>query len=206
MNLISNDCAGGFVYKFCNLEFNNPFIWMRLQENDFYYTIKNYEKINFNNFEIDKSFIDERPHNKMDIFKLKIDDKIEIHYTHYHFSAKDNKIRIVPPEIFYNKIWEYVVEKYTKRTKRMLELNEKPIFFVNFPRRKYTKNMRNKLLSENFKYKLIIITENEEDLKYANDDKLILIDKVDISSMEALPNKVVERHLDKIKEFINADN
>lgn len=203
MNLISEDCHGGFVYEELKEQFTNPFIWCYITKDDMYYLIKHYNEINFNDYEISKSFVRNRPKNKMDIFKIRVNNKIDIHYTHYHFK-EDAKVRIVKkPDVYWNKIWEYVVEKYEIRLKRM---TENPVFLINFSRQEYNKLIREKYLKEEFNYKLIIITENEEELKYANEKKMIILDKTEHLSMDGLPDKYVKRNIDKIKEFINADN
>lgn len=203
MNLISEDCHGAFTYEEMGEQFANPFMWSYITKNDMYYLIKHYDEINFQNYEIAKSFVRNRPKDKMDIFRIHIDDKIDIHYSHYHFSKNDNKIRIQKPEVYWNKIWEYVVEKYEKRLKRM---KDKPIFFVNFARQEYNEENRRRLLTEDFKYKIIIITENEDELKYITEKKMIIVDKTEPLSMDGLPNRYVKRNIDKIKNFINADN
>ena len=111
MNLISEDCHGGFAYVELNEQFSNPFIWNYITKDDMYYLVKNYDKINFKHYELSKSFVRNRPRNKMDIFKIRVDGKIDIHYTHYHFSKKDATVRIKKPDVYYNKIWEYVLKK-----------------------------------------------------------------------------------------------
>lgn len=65
MNIISNNCLGGFFYKFNNIQFNNPFIWSAILTDSMYYLIKNYDTINFNNFELTKSEFN-NTQNKLD--------------------------------------------------------------------------------------------------------------------------------------------
>lgn len=123
MNLISNTCTGALIYRdYLKKPYNNPFCWNFIESDDFYNLIINYENINFNNFELIK-----KDNWK---FYIKIDNLITIYYAHYKFNKNYNTITTIKDDVYYNKIWEYIIEKYKIRTKRMLELNEPPIFIV----------------------------------------------------------------------------
>lgn len=123
MNLISQNCLTGDLnrYYFHN-EYQNPFVWTVISFNDMYKLINEWDNINFLNYTLVK--------DKNWNFSIVIDNKIKIQYVHYKFSPQDNKPRKVGVDIYYNKIWEYIVEKYEKRIKRMLEKNQKPIFCI----------------------------------------------------------------------------
>lgn len=55
MNLICNSCVGGFIYKNeLKSQFKNPFIWNIIDFNSMLYLVKNYENVNFNNYELIK--------------------------------------------------------------------------------------------------------------------------------------------------------
>ena len=49
-NIIANNCIGGFLYKFSNKQFPNPFIWTSMYFEDFLFLIQNYDKINFDDY------------------------------------------------------------------------------------------------------------------------------------------------------------
>ena len=139
MNLISNTCTGVLVYKdYLKIEYNNPFCWNFIDDINYYNLIKNFEKLNFNNYELIKT--------EDWKFYIKIDNLVTIYYPHYKFSKDYNKITTINDDIYYNKIWEYIVEKYEIRTKRMLQLNENPIFIVGSSNigQLYTLNQLNK--------------------------------------------------------------
>ena len=123
MNIIANSCCGGHLYKsLFKQPFQNPFIWNIIDFNSMLYLIKNYDKINFNNYELIKD-------NKWN-FKIIIDNHIIIQYVHYKFNEKCNKPIRKGMDVFYNKIWEYIVEKYEDRKNRMIRNKESPIFIL----------------------------------------------------------------------------
>jgi hypothetical protein len=103
-------------------KFDNPFMWGLIDFNSMYYMIQNFENINFKNFELLKD-------NNWN-FSLKIDDKIIIKYIHYKFDPKATKIIKKDFDVFYNKIWEYIIQKYEERLERMLNIKEEPIFIL----------------------------------------------------------------------------
>ena len=121
MNIICNSCAGGHIYKSCfNTRFQNPFIWNLIDFNSMLYMIQHYEKINFKDYELIK---DENWN-----FSIIIDKSVKIKYVHYHFNKNYKMITKKGMEVYYNKIWEYIVQKYEDRISRMLANKDKPIF------------------------------------------------------------------------------
>ena len=126
MNIICNSCVGGFIYKNeLKCSFKTPFIWNIIDFNSMYYMTKNYDQINFENYELTK--------DKNWNFSLIIDKKIKIQYVHYKFNAKCNKPITKYIDVYYNKIWEFIVNKYESRLARMKAENSKPIFiFANW--------------------------------------------------------------------------
>ena len=126
MNIIANSCVGGFIYKNeLKCSFKNPFIWNIIDFNSMFYLVKNYENVNFNNYELIKD-------NKWN-FNLIIDKHITIQYVHYKFDPKANKPYVKYIDYYSNKVWEYIVEKYEERMKRMLLENSTPTFiFANW--------------------------------------------------------------------------
>lgn len=102
MNIISNNCLGGHLYRdFLNSEFENPFAWTVIDFNSMLYLVNNWYDINFKNYELVK---DEKWN-----FSIIIDNNVKIQYVHYKFSPKATTITQTKPstDIFYNKIWEY---------------------------------------------------------------------------------------------------
>lgn len=126
MNIICNSCIGGFIYKNeLKTSFKNPFIWNIIDFNSMYYMVKNFNQINFNNYELIK--------DKKWNFSIVIDGKVKIQYVHYKFDSKSNKPITKYIDVYYNKIWEFIIEKYESRLKRMKEENSNPLFlFANW--------------------------------------------------------------------------
>lgn len=132
MNIIANSCVGGFIYKNeLKCPFKNPFIWNIIDFNSMVYLIKNFEKINFKNYELKK--------DKNWNFSIVIDGHVTVQYVHYKFDPKAEKPYIKYIDLYSNRIWEIIVKKYEERTERMLNLHEKPIFlFANWFDKKET--------------------------------------------------------------------
>jgi len=190
MNIISNDCTGGTIYKeLLKDEYKNPFIWSRIFAENFLCLVKNYEKINFNNVDIFKRSKDFEIKND---FYLKIDNLFEVNYRHYFYSNDEAVIK-KDPNIFYNKIWEFILDKYNLRIKRM---NETPIFFIN-EREDFNKPILEEIISIcKHKYKLFIWTNYLNETK---DEKLIILNhNLNIDS----PWEYIKRDKEFIYEFI----
>lgn len=124
MNLISQNCLSGHLYKnHYKEEFENPFIWTVIDFNSMLYLIQNWNRINFRNYELVKD-------NNWN-FSIIIDNKVKIQYVHYKFDAASKTPTIDNVgSILYYKIWEYIIQKYEERLKRMLSKNEEPIFCI----------------------------------------------------------------------------
>ena len=121
MNIISNRCLNSYIYRdIIKTKFENPFIWCRINKQYFNYLFEHYSDINYNKYELGK--ID----NKLSMFYLKIDDKIEVEYRHIVFNKDCEKQKIIKNTIYTNKPWELIVSNYDKRLKRMID---KPLFF-----------------------------------------------------------------------------
>lgn len=115
MNIVSNNCLGGFIYRdILKCEYQNPFIWTSINHLELLDIIKNFNSINFSNMSIDRD-----GNGLSNNFITVIDDKYRIFNHHIQFSIKDNVPRNVGNNVYYNKPWEYIVEKYDKRLKRM---------------------------------------------------------------------------------------
>ena len=125
MNIISNNCLSGYLYKdYLKEEFGNPFIWTVIDFNSMLYLIQNWNNINFKNYELVK--------DKNWNFSIIIDNKVKIQYVHYKFNKNVVfKDKTEPgTDIESNKIWEYIIQKYDERLERMLRKKESPIFCI----------------------------------------------------------------------------
>lgn len=131
MNIISNNCIGAHIYKFNNISFNNPFMWMYMDCSDFIQLATNYNKINFKNitaqFEINRC-----GHQSV---VINCDNIFNTHFIHYiqndgcviPSKRQDNPNSV---DILYNDIINYAIEKWHTRVNRMI--NEEPIFMYSF--------------------------------------------------------------------------
>ena len=118
MVLISNNCLAGFVYqKILKREYNSPTIFTLIEPDEYVSMIENFENINFENWEL-KNTSKELSNN----FEIVIDDKYHLQHHHFYFDKKydkPTKIHSQYVDIHYNKIWEYICERYVKHIKRM---------------------------------------------------------------------------------------
>ena len=122
MNIIANDCTGGFIYRdILSTSYKNPFIFSRTFLDDFIYLLKHFNELNFTKFNLCES----TPFK----YYIRVDDAINIQYNHYKFDPTAAELRKEPPNVYYSKIWEYIVNKYIERTRRM---TEPPIFIGHF--------------------------------------------------------------------------
>ena len=120
MNIISNSCLGSYITRdYLNEPYSNPFCWSVIDDVSIINLIKNYKNINFNKYELTK--------DKNWNFYITIDKLVKVWYVHYRFSKNDNKIRKNDVDVFYNRIWEYIIKCYETRLKRM---KEEPIFVL----------------------------------------------------------------------------
>jgi hypothetical protein len=202
MFVISNNCCGGRLYQQTNNKFNNPFIWMISSYDSIYEVLNNFKNINWFNYEMDKSKI------KPNTFIIRIDNKIEINYVHYIFDPTATQIiqkkkydieEHWTGDICYNKIWEFVNEKYIERTKRMLSLKEEPCFLIREETlgNSNIKYNLNDIANCNSQYKRIIITKNKNIKRNDNFCKTILVNRIEN------PEPTVKNNLKIIKEFFN---
>jgi uncharacterized protein (DUF1919 family) len=125
INIISHNCIGARIYQLKNMEYGNPFMWSVVSPDDFWYLYNHFDEIDFNNIRITKIKNDN---------VVVIDEKVKVYYIHYRYdkNAKTPTRRIKDGvDIYYDKIDDYIVEKYNNRVKRMLEQKVKPIFIVS---------------------------------------------------------------------------
>ena len=55
MNIITNNCLGGFIYRdILKTEYQNPFIWTGIEIEKFIDFVDNFDKIDFTNVMIEK--------------------------------------------------------------------------------------------------------------------------------------------------------
>jgi len=146
--LIGNDCATGFIYRdVLKTPYYSPFIWSSLTYDLFLQVIENYTTLNFKNIIVGN----DKP---LDDFHILIDNKIKLRFSHCKFDKLCSVPKIIDINVYYNKIWEYIQEKYIKRTERMLSSKINPIYILHFDKNYLDKLMNSDVNSLDKLYKL----------------------------------------------------
>ena len=192
MFIISNNCIAGYIYRdIVKSKYPHPFIWSAIYGNNFITFLQDLENINYFNFELKKKQESLKIPNG---WYIRIDDKINVDYIHMWFSPIDSIPRIHNNEVFYNKIWEYIINKYTTRLKRMKI--ENPIVFIE-DKRNEVDVLKAIEICKAKHYKCFAFTNK---LPECTSDTLV-IRPHNLKSDE--PNDYVKKYSKEILEFIN---
>jgi uncharacterized protein (DUF1919 family) len=166
MNIICNSCVGSRIYEMLNMQFTNPFMWNVITYPDFKKLIDNFDNIDYSKTKIS---LYEYPGDP--IAMATFNDNIKSYFIHYHqrnYCCGTIKHNI---DVYSNNIIEYANTKVSKRTDRMLSLNEEPIFiFETRPRPRFNANYNEDdvydFINLNNQYKRIVITSFEKFKNY----------------------------------------
>lgn len=220
MNLICNNCFTGFFQKKNNLRYETPFVWNRINPKDFIYLMEHFDTINFNDIEL-KCNKDVKRYKELSVnmksFCIIIENEVFVFYNHYKYRAEAKTPVIETPDVYYYRNFEYTLNKYNERLKRM-DKTKTPIFIYH----SNTTNRANE--SENWKlidkkedlekmidiankkkYKFIAITQFQELENFNSDNILILYLPTTDKTYWSFP-KMVDKYNDEILEFINEHN
>lgn len=174
MNVISNNCCGGWLYTHNKMEYNNPFMWSITQYDSIMYLLQHFYEINWANIKLSESPL----RNKT--YQICVDKHVAIHYIHCLFNKDKSKpTKIFRPtignDIDYSLIWEYVYDKYITRVKRMIHTAEEPIFLLSPDASSCTwsNDQIKALLGTKTCFKCILITTNL-DISTKNDNFMII--------------------------------
>jgi len=119
LNIICNNCVGGSIYRKLQIPYSNPFIWIGMNREDFIYLINHYDEIDFSKRKIIKT----------DFFRIIIDDKISMRFSHHIEDPNyDIPTRKEYGNIYYKDMMNYILDCYDKRLKRM---KKDPIFIIS---------------------------------------------------------------------------
>lgn len=114
MNIVTTNCLGGHIYRdLLRTKYGNPFVWTNIWNKDFIELIKYWDEINLENYQL------LHVANGSKTLKLLIDSRVNVEYNHYIFSKIHNIPTKIGIDIYYDKIWEYLIEKYEKRLSSM---------------------------------------------------------------------------------------
>ena len=138
MNLISNCCAGAYIYRdYLKIQYPNPFMWSSIATyEDQYNLIKYYHKINFRNVELIK-FSDYIPITYWKDFStqyhflmgLNVDNTFKVFWVHNYYDPTCKTPKNIGGEVYYCRNYEYTLDKWNERIERM-NLQESPIFVI----------------------------------------------------------------------------
>lgn len=192
MNIISNNCCGGYFYNFINEKQKNPFRFTHIFPEKLYNLIQNYDKINFSNYELYKELYKD---GVTWFFYLNIDDKLIIRFSHYKYDKNYAEPTKVGENILYCKIWEFIIEQYERRLKLM---TEEPYFIIDFGAFDDNEECMNDFLKLDFKRPTVLIVYNEKYLNY-NKENL----KIIYSTKKMVPVEVINKFGNEIKDFFD---
>lgn len=118
-----------------NVPYNNPFMWCAMRYDDIAAIIRNWGNINWDNIDLNPANLLPVEYKLFDVSRRKsyyisVDNKFNICYVHYRQSTTHSKPCVQGVDVYYNKIWEYVVDKYRDRVSRMQLNNERPVFYL----------------------------------------------------------------------------
>lgn len=198
MNLIGNCCISNFISQIAGEGNTNPFTWIDMDFNSLYYLIINWENVKWNDYKIVKV---PHPYQNRDMFEIVIENKVHLRYVHYLYDKNVLQIKTVKQNVYYYKIWEYIVQKYEERKQRMLERNEKPMFITEWEHMNYDEAAFWKIEKENLKYKLVVITYNKN-LKTNNKNILLIYDEHKKGSAGCFPQWFANKYFNQIMDFI----
>ena len=201
MQIICNDCFGSFLLKKLNLPFENPFVWVRIPLKDFVNLIRIFPNLNYDNVEIslNKDYRNEFKLWPCDALSPVITcDSIRFFFNHYKYNENDKTPRKQIPDVFYYRNYEYALEKWNERSKRIT--NEKPIIVLHHndidnDKTEYVYKVIEECKKKD--YKLIIISN----LQIKSENKILSIVCPDICRLEV--SECVNRYFNQIISFIN---
>lgn len=196
MNIISNCCAGAYYYRdYLKSQYQNPFIWNIISSYDIYNLIKNYDHIDFTNYEMikyDRYFktglngvVESQYHY---VVGLNIDNTFNVFYPHNYYDPKRKTPVIDNACCWYYRNFEYTVDNYEKRVRRMLLSKEPPIYLILTQNQlNYTEEISNRILSDFINDQIIMITSYKSLQKLATTKhRIILTENINISPQDVL--------------------
>ena len=174
MNLIGNCCISSYLLRKWGFGNTNPFTWVDMDFDSFYNLLTDYENINWKNIEMTHRL---HPYNKSQkVFELTIDNKVKLAFIHMLYDANAKCPIVRGTDIYYCKIWEYIVQKYFEHLQIMLESNKEPIFVNEWEHLNYDETAFEKLLNTDLKYKVVVITYNIKFKNIKKNNLLVIYD------------------------------
>ena len=130
MNLIGNCCISNFMENMLGLGRTNPFAWADVDFGSVYNMVTGWDRIDWGSFNLKKV---PHPYFKGESeFWLTVDGKVTIRYVHYLLDSRYAKPTKVGENVRHARIWEYIVDKYTERVRKMIATQERPAFILEW--------------------------------------------------------------------------
>lgn len=212
MNIVSNNCAGAFLYTKMGIEFNNPFMWSLIFAKDMVSLLRQTE---LNRTEPDwrkvsalfmsQSTATENHYVEYGddplIPGLLIDNLFSVYFPHYRY-RKDASTPIRNTiNVYYNKNYIFAANKYMQRLARWTTVHE-PIRYliVAYDRHGWTRTLVNELLSIEYNHRLLLVTT--ESVTSNQDNVHIICDKLINQSHRFDPKYIVQDYYNTILDFL----
>ena len=174
-NIISNVCIDGWLYQKLNKEFTNPFVWSMIRFDSFVKLIKNFNILNLSNIKLVKEDTQNDENEiHLNCYTIVIDNQIRIYFAHHIYDENYNTPTWINNKLYYNKMDEYLLEKYRLRLSRMQQCL--PIFIL----RDYSYNNKQiqEYISLNLNNNLYLVTNDFSKFsKYRNKIKILYTDQ-----------------------------
>lgn len=127
-NLIGNTCCASWItQRILHQEFINPLCWSIMDFTSAYNCIAHFYDVNWLNIQlnVDTAFSE---------FSITVDKCFTIIYVHYKFSPFVDTLYKKDDDVYFNKIWEYIVDKYIDRARKMCNHKIPPRFIFTTPK------------------------------------------------------------------------
>lgn len=205
MNIISNNCIGGFIYRdILKTKYETPFIWSAMEHNEFFELCENLRTVNLNDIQ---ETIDTKSIYTENRSALLIDKKYTLAFHHVWKDDNYNTPTIIKEwgngiNVKYKDPFEYIKAKYIQRLARMNLSN--PIIFCFYDAGKPTEDVY-KIWDACEKQKAygIVITEVPIENK---SNKVLVLKSENSWNTEPLgwAPSLLKAHSQHIKDFLSA--
>ena len=174
MNIISNNCTAGWIYKQSGIQYNNPFVFTIMTPKDFTNLINNYDTLNFGNREI---------RQEGTCYVITIDGLVDIKYIHHKEKDVDTpyiKIERGDRNMYGRNMKDYILSAYDRRVSRM---EGPPLFIISereHPREKGKYVVKYDAIRENLNtpYRIIVDSRSKTSTRKVASSLLIKNDYI----------------------------
>ena len=207
MNLVANSCIGGYLYRLNSEAFSNPFMWAMLKCNDMIKCINGFNKVNWGNIKLTEDIDNPLPNRHT--YNVTVDNEFTIHYTHYLLNHKYNEPTRLGVDVHGSSIYEYVVDKYLSRVRRMINNGTQPVFVIlcaEFMRYDFSLSNCVKLINETntAQYHKILLCNHPSLLDYQSDTVHIFVDEHPANQGKYNTKWFANEYYERIMNIVNS--